>query len=153
MTDKSMTRFNISIIDAVKMVDWSIKNAKGGEIFVPKIPSYKITDLAKSICPHNKINIIGIRPGEKLHEELITKSDSELTVDLGRYYAILPNIQFYKKYITKFKAKKINLVPVNKVENMINFKYSDVSGIIIHGGNDLPSKKRNFENSLRKKLD
>ena len=108
ITDTDMTRFSITLEKGVDMVLWTIKNAKGGEIFVPKIPSYKITDLAKSICPHNKINIIGIRPGEKLHEELITKSDSELTVDLGRYYAILPDIQFYKKYITKFKAKKIN---------------------------------------------
>ena len=77
------------------------------QIFVPKIPSYRILDLAKSICPKNKIKIIGIRPGEKLHEELITKSDSELTVDLGNYYAILPNTETYKNYLKNSKIKKI----------------------------------------------
>ena len=108
ITDKNMTRFSITLEQGVDMVFWSIKNAKGGEIFVPKIPSYKITDLAKSICPNNKIKVIGIRPGEKLHEEMITKSDSELTVDLGKYYAILPDVKLFKSYITKFKAKKIS---------------------------------------------
>ena len=107
ITDPNMTRFSITLEKGVEMVLWSIKNAKGGEIFVPKIPSYKITDLAKSICPKNKTKVIGIRPGEKLHEELITKSDSELTVDIGRYYVILPDIKSYKLYISKFKAKKI----------------------------------------------
>ena len=108
ITDKNMTRFSITLEQGVNMVFWSIKNAKGGEIFVPKIPSYKITDLAKSICPNNKIKVIGIRPGEKLHEEMITKSDSELTVDLGKYYAILPDVRLFKSYITKFKAKKVS---------------------------------------------
>ncbi len=107
ITDPNMTRFSISLQKGVDMVLWSIKKSKGGEIFVPKIPSYKILDLAKSICPRNKIKIIGIRPGEKLHEELITKSDSELTVDLGNYYAILPNTETYKNYLKNSKIKKI----------------------------------------------
>ncbi len=107
ITDPNMTRFSITLQKGVDMVLWSIKNSKGGEIFVPKIPSYRILDLAKSICPKNKIKIIGIRPGEKLHEELITKSDSELTVDLGNYYAILPNTETYKNYLKNSKIKKI----------------------------------------------
>jgi UDP-N-acetylglucosamine 4,6-dehydratase (inverting) len=107
ITDPMMTRFSITLQKGVDMVLWSIKNARGGEIFVPKIPSYKILDLAKSICPNNKIKIIGIRPGEKLHEELITKSDSDLTVDFGNYYAILPNTGSYKYYLKNYKVKSI----------------------------------------------
>jgi FlaA1/EpsC-like NDP-sugar epimerase len=72
------------------MVIWALQNAMGGEIFVPKIPSYRITDVASAIAPNASHEIVGIRPGEKLHEEMITSSDSYNTVDLGRYYAILP---------------------------------------------------------------
>jgi UDP-N-acetylglucosamine 4,6-dehydratase (inverting) len=90
ITDPEMTRFNISLEDGVKMVLWAIENAEGGEIFVPKIPSYRITDVAKAIGPDCEQKIVGIRPGEKLHEEMITVSDSQNTVDLGDYYAILP---------------------------------------------------------------
>ena len=86
ITDTKMTRFNISLEEAVKMVIWSIQNLKGGEILVPKIPSFKITDLAKAICMKTKLKIIGIRPGEKIHEEMISASDSQDTYDLGRYY-------------------------------------------------------------------
>jgi UDP-N-acetylglucosamine 4,6-dehydratase (inverting) len=89
ITDPAMTRFNISLQEGVDMVLWALENALGGEIFVPKIPSYKITDLAEAIGPGCKKPIIGIRPGEKIHEEMITSSDSFNTIDLGRYYAIL----------------------------------------------------------------
>jgi UDP-N-acetylglucosamine 4,6-dehydratase (inverting) len=89
ITDLAMTRFNISLQEGVDMVLWALENAHGGEIFVPKIPSYKITDLAKAIGPSCKKPIIGIRPGEKIHEEMITSSDSFNTIDLGQYYAIL----------------------------------------------------------------
>jgi FlaA1/EpsC-like NDP-sugar epimerase len=85
-----MTRFNISLEEGVEMVLWALENAKGGEIFVPKIPSYRITDVATAIAPECEQRIVGIRPGEKIHEEMITASDSFNTVDLGRYYAILP---------------------------------------------------------------
>lgn len=71
------------------MVLWTIENCKGGEIFVPKIPSYRITDLAEAVCPDCRQQLIGIRPGEKIHEEMITTSDSFNTIDLGRYFAIL----------------------------------------------------------------
>jgi len=89
ITDEKMTRFNITLQDGVKMVLWSIENSLGGEIFVPKIPSYRILDVATAVGPKCKIEIVGIRPGEKIHEEMITSSDSLTTVDLGEYYAIL----------------------------------------------------------------
>lgn len=91
ITDPDMTRFNITLDQGVDMVCWALENAVGGEIFVPKIPSYRITDLAKAIAPDSKQEIIGIRAGEKIHEEMITESDSAHTIDLGRYYAILPS--------------------------------------------------------------
>jgi UDP-N-acetylglucosamine 4,6-dehydratase len=89
ITDPAMTRFNISLQEGVDMVLWALQNARGGEIFVPKIPSYRITDVAKAIGPECDHPVVGIRPGEKIHEEMITASDSFNTVDLGRYYAIL----------------------------------------------------------------
>ena len=95
ITDPAMTRFNISLQDGVEMVMWALKNARGGEIFVPKIPSYRIMDIAKAIGPDCAHPIVGIRPGEKVHEEMITQSDSFNTVDLGRYYAILPSAGEY----------------------------------------------------------
>ena len=89
ITDPEMTRFNISLQEGVDMVLWALEHSLGGEIFVPKIPSYKITDVAEAIAPSCKKDIVGIRPGEKVHEEMITSSDSFNTIDLGRYYAIL----------------------------------------------------------------
>jgi UDP-N-acetylglucosamine 4,6-dehydratase len=91
ITDPSMTRFNITLLEGVAMVLWSTENALGGEFFVPKIPSYRITDLAEAIGPNCEKPVIGIRPGEKIHEEMITASDSFTTIDLGGYYAILPS--------------------------------------------------------------
>lgn len=91
ITDSSMTRFNISLQKGVEMVLWAIRNALGGELFVPKIPSYKIVDVAEAIAPSCEKRIVGIRPGEKIHEEMITSSDSMFTIDLGEYYAILPS--------------------------------------------------------------
>ena len=91
ITDPTMTRFNISLSEGVEMVLWALDNALGGELFVPKIPSYRITDVAEAIGPSCDKPIIGIRPGEKIHEEMITASDSFTTIDLGAYYAILPS--------------------------------------------------------------
>lgn len=91
ITHADMTRFNITLDEGVNMVLWALTNAKGGEIFVPKIPSYRIMDVASAIAPECSTKIVGIRPGEKLHEEMITSSDSFSTVDLGDYYAILPS--------------------------------------------------------------
>lgn len=90
ITDPAMTRFNISVQEGVDMVLWASENAQGGELFVPKIPSYRITDVAEAIGPECEKPIVGIRSGEKIHEEMITASDSYNTVDLGKYFAILP---------------------------------------------------------------
>lgn len=90
ITDPQMTRFNISLQEGVDMVLWSLAHAVGGEVLVPKIPSYRITDVATAIAPDCQQEIVGIRPGEKIHEEMITPSDSLNTADRGRYFAILP---------------------------------------------------------------
>jgi UDP-N-acetylglucosamine 4,6-dehydratase/5-epimerase len=90
ITDTRMTRFNISLQEGVDMVLWSLEHAEGGELLVPKIPSYRICDVATAIAPDAKQEVVGIRPGEKIHEEMITSSDSLNTVDMGHYYAILP---------------------------------------------------------------
>ena len=95
ITDPRMTRFNISLQEGVDMVLWAIEHSLGGEVLVPKIPSYRITDVATAIGPECRQEIVGIRPGEKIHEQMITESDSLNTVDLGRYYAILPSAGAY----------------------------------------------------------
>ena len=109
ITDASMTRFNISLQGGVDMVMHAIEYAWGGEIFIPKIPSYKITDIAKAIAPDCDLDIVGIRPGEKIHEEMITSSDSFYTYDLGKYYTILPSVPSFNlnEYIEAFSAKKV----------------------------------------------
>jgi UDP-N-acetylglucosamine 4,6-dehydratase/5-epimerase len=109
ITDPNMTRFNISLIDGVQMVMNALDVAWGGELFVPKIPSYKITDVAEAIGPECIHKIVGIRPGEKVHEEMITSSDSFTTYDLGKYYVILPQVPAWdlKSYIIHFKAKRV----------------------------------------------
>lgn len=109
ITDMRMTRFNISLEDGCEMVFYAIEKAWGGEIFVPKIPSYKIVDVATAIAPDCKQIEIGIRPGEKLHEEMITISDSYNTIDLGKYYAILPQQPIFNvdDYLKHFSAKPV----------------------------------------------
>ena len=109
ITNPDMTRFNISLQGGVQMVMHALERAWGGEIFVPKIPSYKILDIAEAIGPECEKPVVGIRPGEKIHEEMITSSDSFNTYDLGKYYAILPNIHRWKveDFIEEFNAKKV----------------------------------------------
>ncbi len=109
ITDPNMTRFNISLQGGVDMVLHALETAWGGEIFVPKIPSYKITDVATAVAPECKQEVVGIRPGEKVHEEMITSSDSFSTYDLGKYYAILPQVPSFnlQEYIKKFNAKLV----------------------------------------------
>lgn len=94
ITDMRMTRFNISLQAGVDLVLWAIENHLGGEIFIPKIPSYHIKDVATAIAPNLPQVEVGIRPGEKLHEEMITPTDALNTIDLGKYYAILPSVAF-----------------------------------------------------------
>lgn len=109
ITDPTMTRFNISLKGGVDMVLHALETAWGGELYVPKIPSYKIMDVAMAIGPDCEHKISGIRPGEKIHEEMITSSDSFTTYDLGKYYVILPQVPNFSlsDYIKKFNAKLV----------------------------------------------
>jgi UDP-N-acetylglucosamine 4,6-dehydratase len=106
ITVESMTRFNISLQGGVDMVLNALDTAWGGEIFIPKIPSYKITDVAQAIGPECEHRVIGIRPGEKIHEEMITASDSFFTYDLGKYYVIIPQTPNWNKeeFVLHFNA-------------------------------------------------
>ncbi len=110
ITDPNMTRFNISLSGGVDMVMHALEHAWGGEIFVPKIPSYRITDIAEAIGPDCEKPVVGIRPGEKIHEEMITASDSYYTYDLGKYYTILPATHKWnlEEFILAFNAKKVS---------------------------------------------
>ena len=119
ITDIRMTRFNISIEKSVDMVIWCLQNNLGGEIFVPKLQSFKVTDLARSVNPKLKFKIIGIRPGEKIHEELISTYDAIKTVDLKKYYAILGNFT-EKEIISYIKKTKGRRVEKNFVYNSFN---------------------------------
>ncbi len=112
ITHPEMTRFNISLDEGVEMVLYAIEHAWGGEIFVPKIPSFKITDLTDAIAPNCKIELVGIRAGEKLHEEMITETDSLNTVELDKYFVILPSTLMNwseADFITHFKGVKVEL--------------------------------------------
>lgn len=109
ITDPNMTRFNISLQGGVDMVMHALEYAWGGEIFIPKIPSYRILDVANAVAPECEHKVVGIRPGEKVHEEMITPSDSFYTYDLGKYYTILPSKPKWKvdNFIAEHKAKKV----------------------------------------------
>ncbi len=109
ITHEEMTRFNISLEEGVDLVLYAMHNAWGGEIFVPKIPSYRIMDVAEAIAPGAKHEIIGIRPGEKLHEEMITEMDSFNTLELDKYYVIAPSVPLWShdEYLKKFGGKKV----------------------------------------------
>jgi UDP-N-acetylglucosamine 4,6-dehydratase/5-epimerase len=109
ITDLNMTRFNISLQGGVDMVMHALEHAWGGELFVPKIPSYKILDIAEAIGPECEKPVVGIRPGEKVHEEMITASDSFFTYDLGKYYTIIPSTPKWNvsDFVKEFNAEKV----------------------------------------------
>lgn len=109
ITHPDMTRFNISLQEGVDMVLYALQHSWGGEIYVPKIPSYKITDVAKAIGPDCKHEIIGVRPGEKLHEEMITETDSLGTLECEKYYVITPSTPLWdvNKYMKEFNANRV----------------------------------------------
>jgi len=109
VTHAGMTRFNITLEEGVDMVLHALDSAWGGELFVPKIPSYRLTDVAEAIAPGAVLNDIGIRPGEKIHEEMITTSDAFTTYEIGKYYVILPQVPAFElqEYIEHFNAKKV----------------------------------------------
>lgn len=111
ITDMRMTRFNISLEEGVDMVMYALKHHLGGEIFIPKIPSYKISDVASAIAPNLPQKEIGIRPGEKLHEEMITITDALDTIDLGKYYVIMPSVSFNHTREDYMKHHNATLVP------------------------------------------
>lgn len=96
ITDPSMTRFWITLEQGIDLVMTALRNMKGGEIFIPKIPSMKVIDLAKEVCPDARIKIIGIRPGEKIHEVLVSEAEARRTLDMGKYYLIQPDFKFWK---------------------------------------------------------
>jgi len=110
VTSKKMTRFNIDLQSGVDLVMYALEHHLGGELFIPKIPSYRLTDVAKAIGPDCEIREIGLRPGEKLHEEMITETDSLSTIDLGKYFAILPSVSYnhtQEEYIKHHNAKLV----------------------------------------------
>lgn len=105
ITDKRMTRFNITLKAGVELVFFALENMWGGEIFVPKIPSYKIMDVAKAIAPNAKIKVVGIRPGEKLHEEMITETDGLNTIEFDKYFVIIPSQPLWKPEVMSKNMK------------------------------------------------
>lgn len=137
VTDKNMTRFNITLNDGINAVLWAFNNLAGAEILVPKIPSYKILDVCKSINPKAKIKIIGTRPGEKVNEQMIAKSDSDQTIELDKFYLIYPGtIKKIKKrfYYNNFMNEKIFInfknQKIKKVEK--NFRYSSENNVFMN---------------------
>jgi len=119
ITDYRMTRFNITLQEGVNLVLMALDKMWGGELFVPKIPSYKITDLAKAIAPECETYEIGIRPGEKLHEEMITETDSLRTAEFKDYFVIMPSTILWDE--EKF-IKESNSYPGKRCE--FGFKYN-----------------------------
>lgn len=145
LTSDEMTRFNITLDQGVKVVDWAMQNSNGGEILIPKIPSYKLINLIQAVGLKNKPKIIGLRKGEKVHEEMITEADSYTTYDIGKYFLILPDnekstLNRFKKKLKVFKKIPNNFsynsrdndqfLSINELKKMIahvgNFKKSDV---------------------------
>lgn len=108
ITDERMTRFNITLDEGVDLVLYALENMWGGEIFVPKIPSYNITDVAEAIVPRYKKEIVGIRPGEKLHEEMITETDALSTIEFDNYFVILPSMQLWdiEEFMRAFSGRR-----------------------------------------------
>jgi UDP-N-acetylglucosamine 4,6-dehydratase (inverting) len=125
ITDARMTRFNITLSEGVDLVLYALGNMWGGEIFVPKIPSYRIEDVAKAIAPEVELEYVGIRPGEKLHEEMITETDALNSVEFDKYFVILPSIPNWD--VDKF-IQESNPVPGKRCE--CGFAYN--SGTNVH---------------------
>jgi len=122
ITDENMTRFSITLNEGVDFVFKSLKNMQGGELFIPKISSFKILDLAKAIAPNIKPKIIGLRPGEKLHEEMITESDSYNAMEFKDYYIIIPDSQYTSLNKKYFMKKNKNIAKPCKIGFCYNSK-------------------------------
>jgi UDP-N-acetylglucosamine 4,6-dehydratase/5-epimerase len=136
ITDKRMTRFNLTLEESVKFVIFSLNKMWGGELFVPKIPSFKILDLAFAISQKPKIKYIGIRPGEKLHEEMISVTESLNTISYKNHFVITPNSEYLhwdkKKYFNNFKGGKYcpNNFSFNSLNNTKYLSVLDLKNII-----------------------
>ncbi len=104
VTDERMTRFWITLFQGVELVCKAVKDSIGGEVFVPKIPSMKITDLVNAMCSECEYEVVGIRPGEKLHETLISEDEGRNTIDMGDVYIILPQFVFKEIEFDKYSA-------------------------------------------------
>jgi len=134
ITHSNMTRFFISLEEGVKTVLFALKNQIGGETFIPKLPSVNIIDICKSINPKKKIKIIGVRPGEKIHEELISTFESQDTIDIGNFYIILPLRDLKKvksNYTKKFRVKILSEnFSYNSLENKKYLNSKELSKII-----------------------
>ena len=143
ITDKRMTRFTITLDQSVEFVFFCLKKMWGGEVFVPKIPSYKIIDLAKAVSPKCRIKFIGIRPGEKIHEEMISSSEALNTLEFKNYFVIIPNSEFLdwgkKQYMQKNKNGKIcnynfsynsqnntKFLSISEIKNLIKSNLSEI---------------------------
>lgn len=130
ITHEEMTRFNISLQDGVNMVMYAIEHHLGGEIFIPKIPSYRVLDVAKAVAPECETKIVGVRPGEKIHEEMITDADSLSTIDLGKYYVILPSVSFVHTEEDFMKHHNASKVPFGfKYNSGTNTDWETVEGL------------------------
>jgi UDP-N-acetylglucosamine 4,6-dehydratase (inverting) len=135
ITDLKMTRFNITLDESINFVFNCLKSMWGGELFVPKLPSYKLLDLCKAICPESKYEIIGVRPGEKLHEEMISKADSFSTVEFKKYFVIMPNLPIFhwnkKQFMKTSNTYPGKLVKEDFIYNsLLNKNYLSVNDII-----------------------
>ncbi|MBY7834409.1 UDP-N-acetylglucosamine 4,6-dehydratase (inverting) [Vibrio fluvialis] len=130
ITHEEMTRFNISLQDGVNMVMYAIEHHLGGEIFIPKLPSYRVLDVAKAVAPECETKIVGVRPGEKIHEEMITDADSLSTIDLGKYYVILPSVSFVHTEEDFMKHHNASKVPFGfKYNSGTNTEWETVEGL------------------------
>lgn len=142
ITDPEMTRFNISLEEGVDLVFYALEHALGGEIFVPKIPSYRITEVAKAIGPNCDHPVVGIRPGEKVHEEMITSSDSMNTIEAEKYFVIVPNssemsfVENQNRYLKHYSAKPV----------AVGFRYSS-------GANDQWLSAEELRELIKKHVD
>ena len=130
ITDKRMTRFSITLTEAVDFVIKCFEEMKGGELFVPKIPSYRIVDVAKAVAPEAKIEIVGIRPGEKLHEEMITINDAINTIEFDDYFIIAPTVMLFKNRINGGKPCEYGF-SYNSGNNKRFLTVSEIRNLII----------------------
>ena len=121
-----MTRFTISLDEGVNTVIWALKNNTSGDVIVPKLNSYKLTDLARAVCGQKKYKFTGIREGEKIHEDMISKNENGKIIDVGKYFIITKNIKKYKnknykviKQKFSYNSKENNFLTIDELKKII----------------------------------